>query len=146
MVRWQTCTCFATPEIVFSLLISCLISAFGMHRNVVQHSSLVMPMKHPTPVAPTHKLVVTYKLPPAIHIRSLWVAPAVACYVTGRSERAARHALHVQWWCPGIKDILSSGAHGCSLIHKLKRVSIRHLWQASQQFACLNEMSLWGRW
>lgn len=41
----------------------------------------------PPLVAPAHKLVVTYKLPPAIHIRSLWVAPAAACYVTGQSER-----------------------------------------------------------
>lgn len=43
------------------------------------HSSL-------PPRAPTHKLMVTYKLLPAIHTRSVWVAPAAAGYVTDQLE------------------------------------------------------------
>ncbi len=116
--------------------------SFSVHGKV-QLSSLVMLLMHPTP---THKLMVTYKLPPAIHIRSLWLAPAVVCYVTRLSESCLS--------CPAfatmphaVKEILSSGAHECSLIHKGKRVSIRHLWLASQRFVCLSEMPLWrNRW
>ena len=62
------------------------------------------------------------------------------------SWKTARHALHLKW-CKAVKEILSSRAHGCSLIHKLKRVSIRLLWLDSQRFAFLNEMPLQGgRW
>jgi len=132
MVLWQACTCLAILGICW-LLLSCLIftSACTAKYNTWLWRTL------------PHKPMVTYKLLPAIHIHSLWAAPAVGCYVTSR--RAARHALYLLW-CPVDKDILSSGARGRFIIHKLKRVSIRHLWLASQQFACLNEMPLWGGW